>query len=80
MLAALLQDYPSRLAEAISARIPPADAQPPARAGDPTIPACLQLIAALERPDHADPGAIYYHRYLHGQRVFAALALGGRVA
>src|SRR5256885_6413578 len=59
----------------ISARIPPADAQPPARAGDPTIPACLQLIAALERPDHADPDAGYYHRYLHGQRVFAALAL-----
>lgn len=75
MLAALLQSYPSRLAEAISARIPPADAQPPARAGDPTIPACLQMIAALERPDHADPDAIYYHRYLHGQRVFAALAL-----
>ncbi len=75
MLAALLQSYPSRLAEAISARIPPADAQPPARAGDPTIPACLQLIAAVERPDHADPNAIYYHRYLHGQRVFAALAL-----
>jgi len=75
MLAALLQNYPSRLAETISARIPPADAQPPARAGDPTIPACLQLIAALERPDHADPNAIYYHRYLHGQRVFAALAL-----
>jgi hypothetical protein len=75
MLAALLQSYPSRLAEAISARIPPADAQPPARAGDPTIPACLQMIAALERPDHADPNAIYYHRYLHGQRVFAALAL-----
>src|SRR5256885_13443146 len=59
----------------ISARIPPADAQPPARAGDPTIPACLQLIAALERPDHADPDAGYYLRYLHGQRVFAALAL-----
>jgi hypothetical protein len=75
MLAALLQTYPSRLAEAISARIPPAEAQPPARAGDPTIPACLQMIAALERPDHADPDAIYYHRYLHGQRVFAALAL-----
>jgi hypothetical protein len=75
MLAALLQSYPSRLAEAISARIPPADAQPPARAGDPTIPACLQMVAALERPDHADPDAIYYHRYLHGQRVFAALAL-----
>ncbi len=71
----LLQDYPSRLAETISARIPPADAQPPARAGDPTIPACLQLIAALERAAHADPDAIYYHRYLHGQRVFAALAL-----
>ena len=75
MLAALLQNYPSRLAETISARIPPADAQPAARAGDPTIPACLQLIAALERRDHADPDAIYYHRYLHGQRVFAALAL-----
>lgn|GEM_PF-6406255 len=75
MLAALLQNYPSRLAETISARIPPAEAQPPARAGDPTIPACLQLIAALERRDHADPDAIYYHRYLHGQRVFAALAL-----
>jgi hypothetical protein len=75
MLGALLQNYPSRLAETISARIPPADAQPPARAGDPTIPACLQLIAALERPDHADPNAIYYHRYLHGQRVFAAPAL-----
>jgi hypothetical protein len=71
----LLQDYPSRLAQTISARIPPADAQPPARAGDPTIPACLQLIAALERPEHADPKAVYYHRYLHGQRVFAALAL-----
>jgi hypothetical protein len=75
MLAALLQKYPSRLAEAISARISPADAQPPLRAGDPTIPACLQLIAALERPDHADPDAVYYHRYLHGQRVVAALAL-----
>jgi len=75
LLAALLQDYPSRAAQAISARIPPADAQPPARAGDPTIPACLQLIAALERPDHADPDAVYYHRYLHGQRVFAALSL-----
>jgi hypothetical protein len=75
MLAALVQKYPSRLAEAISARIPPADAQPPIRAGDPTIPACLQLIAALERPDHADPEAVYYHRYLHGQRVVAALAL-----
>ncbi len=73
--ATLLQDYPSRLAQTISARIPPAEAQPPARAGDPTIPACLQLIAALERPDHADPNAVYYHRYLHGQRVFAALAL-----
>lgn len=71
----LLQDYPSRLAQAISARIPPADAQPAARPSDPTIPACLQLIAALERPDHADPNAIYYHRYLHGQRVVAALAL-----
>src|SRR5204863_7146211 len=57
------------------ARIAPAEAQPPARAGDPTIPACLQLIAALERPDHADPTAVYYHRYLHGQRVLAALAL-----
>jgi hypothetical protein len=75
MLSTLLQDYPSRLAETISARIPPADAQPPARAGDPTIPACLQMIAALERSGHADPDAIYYHRYLHGQRVFAALAL-----
>jgi hypothetical protein len=75
LLAALLQDYPSRLAEAISARIPPAEAQPPARVGDPTIPACLQLIAALERPNHADPDAIDYHRYLHGQRVIAALAL-----
>ena len=74
-LATLLQDYPNRLAQTISARIPPADAQPPARAGDPTIPACLQLIAALERPDHADPNAVYYHRYLHGQRVFAASAL-----
>ncbi|TMJ02360.1 MAG: hypothetical protein E6G97_12820 [Alphaproteobacteria bacterium] len=75
LLAALLQAYPSRAAQTISARIPPADAQPPARAGDPTIPACLQLIAALERRDHADPNAVYYHRYLHGQRVFAALAL-----
>lgn len=75
MLAALLQKYPGRLAETISARIPPADAQPPARAGDPTIPACLQLVAALDRGDHADPEAIFYHRYLHGQRVFAALAL-----
>lgn len=75
ILSTLLQNYPSRLAEAISARIPPADAQPPARAGEPTIPACLQLIAALERRDHADPDAVYYHRYLHGQRVFAALAL-----
>lgn len=73
--ATLLQDYPSRLAQTISARIPPADAQPPARVGDPTIPACLQLIAALERPDHADPNAVYYHRYLHGQRAFAAFAL-----
>jgi hypothetical protein len=75
MLGALLQDYPGRLAETISARIPPADAQPAARAGDPTIPACLQFIAALERPDQADPSAVFYHRYLHGQRVFAALAL-----
>lgn len=75
MLAALLQDYPSRTAQAISARIPRAEAQPPSRAGDPTIPACLQLVAALNRAQHADPDAIYYHRYLHGQRVFAALAL-----
>jgi hypothetical protein len=75
MLAALVQHYPSRLAQTISARIPPAEGQPPARAGDPTIPACLQLIAALERPDHSDPDAVFYHRYLHGQRVFAALAL-----
>ena len=71
----LLEKYPSRLAEAISARIPPAEAQPPVRAGDPTIPACLQMIAALERPDHADPQATFYYRYLHGQRVFAALML-----
>ena len=71
----LLQTYPGRLAEAISARIAPAEGQPAARPGDPTIPACLQLIAALERPDHADPHAVYYHRYLHGQRVVAALAL-----
>ena len=75
MLGALLQNYPGRLAETISARIPPAEGQPPTTAGDPTIPACLQMIAALERPDHADPDAIFYHRYLHGQRVFAALAL-----
>lgn len=75
MLAALLQNYPGRLAEAISARIPRAESQPPARAGDPTIPACLQLVAAIERTDHADPDAVFYHRYLHGQRVFAALAL-----
>ncbi|MGB9365916.1 MAG: hypothetical protein WCE79_07880 [Xanthobacteraceae bacterium] len=75
MLAALLQDYPNRTAQAISARIPRADAQPPARAGDPTIPACLQLVAALNRAEHGDPDAIYYHRYLHGQRVFAAFAL-----
>jgi len=75
MLAALLQDYPSRLAQIISARIPPAEGQPAARLGDPTIPACLQLIAALERADHADPNALFYHRYLHGQRVFVALAL-----
>jgi len=75
MLGALLQNYPDRLAEAISARIPPAEAQPPATAGDPTIPACLQMIAALDRSDHADPDAVFYHRYLHGQRVFAALAL-----
>lgn len=75
MLAALLQHYPSRTAQAISARIPRADAQPPARTGDPTIPACLQFIAALERAEHADPDAIFYHRYLHGQRVFAAFAL-----
>src|SRR3954465_2350584 len=75
MLAALLQDYPGRLAQTLSARIPPADAQPAARAGDPTIPACLQLIAALERPDPADPNAVFYHRYVHGQRIFAALAL-----
>jgi len=75
MLAAGLQDYPSRLAQTISARIPPAEGQPLLRAGDPTIPACLQLIAALERPEHADPNAVFYHRYLHGQRVFAALAL-----
>jgi hypothetical protein len=75
IIASLLQDYPSRLTEAISARILPPDAQPPARAGEPTIPACQQLIAALERTGHADPAAIYYHRYLHGQRVIAALAL-----
>jgi len=75
MLAALVQDYPSPLAATLSARIPPADAQPAARPGDPTIPACLQFIAALERPDPADPNAVFYHRYLHGQRVFAALAL-----
>jgi hypothetical protein len=75
MLGALLQNYPGRLAETISARIPPAEGQPPALAGDPTIPACLQMIAALARPDHADPDAVFYHRYLHGQRVFAALAL-----
>jgi hypothetical protein len=75
MLGALLQNYPGRLAEMISARIPPAEGQPPAVAGDPTIPACLQMIAALERPDHADLDAVFYHRYLHGQRVFAALAL-----
>jgi hypothetical protein len=75
MLGALLQDYPSRLAQSISARIPPAERQPLLRVGDPTIPACLQLIVALERPDHADPDAVFYHRYLHGQRVFAALAL-----
>ena len=75
MLAALLQDYPSRTTQAISARIPRAEAQPPARAGNPTIPACLQLVAALNRAEHADPDAVYYHRYLHGQRVFAAFAL-----
>ena len=75
LLAALLQDYPSRTIQAISARIPRADAQPLARAGDPTIPACLQLVAALNRAEHADPDAVYYHRYLHGQRVFAAFAL-----
>ena len=75
MLGALLQDYPGRLAQTLSARIPPADGQPPARPGDPTIPACLQFIAALERADPADPNAVFYHRYLHGQRVFAALAL-----
>jgi hypothetical protein len=73
--ATLLQDYPGRLAQTISARIPPADDQPPARAGDPTIPACLQLIAALERGGNADPNAVYYHRYLHGQRLLAALGL-----
>jgi hypothetical protein len=75
MLSTLLQDYPNRVAEAISARIPPAESQPPPRVGDPTIPACLQMIAALERGARADPAAIYYHRYLHGQRVFAALAM-----
>ena len=75
MLGALLQDYPGRLAQTLSARIPPADAQPAARPGDPTIPACLPFIAALERADPADPNAVFYHRYLHGQRVFAALAL-----
>jgi hypothetical protein len=75
MLMALLQDYPSGRVKAISARIPRAESQPPARAGDPTIPACLQMIAALERPAHADPDAIYYHRYLHGQRIVATLAL-----
>ena len=36
-LSTLLQDYPGRLAETISARIPPAETQPPARAGDPTM-------------------------------------------
>src|SRR4051794_26260964 len=73
MLAALLQNYPSPLARTLSARIPPADAQPAARPGDPTIPACLQLVAALERGNAADPNAVFYHRYLHGQRVLAAL-------
>ena len=73
MLSALLQDYPDRLAEAISARIPPAEGQPPGRVGDPTIPACLQMISALERGAHADPTAVPYHRYLHGQRIFAVL-------
>jgi hypothetical protein len=75
VLAMFLQDYPSRTAETISARIPPADALPQARSGEPTIPTCLQLIAALERPAHADPAAIYYHRYLFGQRVLAAFGL-----
>lgn len=75
MLSALLQDYPRHRVQAISARIPRAESQPPARANDPTIPACLQLIAALERTPYADPDAIYYHRYLHGQRVAATLGL-----
>jgi hypothetical protein len=75
VLAMFLQDYPSRVAEAVSARVPPADMLPRARPGEPTIPTCLQLIAALDRPAHADPAAIYYHRYLFGQRVLAALGL-----
>ena len=75
VLAMFLQDYPSRATEAVSGRVPPADALPQARPGEPTIPTCLQLVAALERPVHADPAAIYYHRYLFGQRVLAALGL-----
>lgn len=75
LYSSLLQTYPARRIEAISARIPPAEGQPAARPGDPTIPACLQLIAALERPDHADPNAVFYFRYLHGQRIIAALSL-----
>lgn len=75
LLSALLQDYPRHRVQAISARIPRAESQPHARANDPAIPACLQLIAALERTPHADPDAIYYHRYLHGQRIVAALGL-----
>lgn len=71
----LLQDYPSRIAETVSARIPNFDLYAPGGATYPTVPSCLQLIASLDRPDHADPQARWYHRYLHGQRIFARLAL-----
>lgn len=74
-LAFLLQDYPNRLSQTISVRIPDYDHLPPGAEGDPTVPGCRQLIASLERLDHADPQARWYHRYLHGQRVFAGLAL-----
>lgn len=76
ILPALLQDYPSRLAEAISIRLAPTEAVAAKKQdGEPTIPSCLQMIAALDRADHTHPEAQFYHRYLHGQRLFAILAL-----
>jgi hypothetical protein len=47
---AVLQDYPSRIAQALSVRLDPNETVAPKLAPDePTVPACLQVIAALER-------------------------------